>query len=207
MMQFDAIAALTIHDVKNRLAQLAARAEARGDVETLRSAFAAAAQLTRLLVFYKSETGALRPDVDAHAPQDLVAELAADASRSASIRVEQDAGAAPSLGFYDETLVRMVLANAVDNALRFARTRIAIAAAGNDRWLEFAVSDDGEGYPPSVLADAGSDDASAPVSRDGTGLGLRLAARIAALHENRGERGLVRLANDGGAVFTLLLPL
>jgi K+-sensing histidine kinase KdpD len=204
MTNFDDIAAFTIHDVKNRLAQLAARAEARGDAETRHSAFAAAAQLTRLLVYYRSESGTLRPDIDAHAPQELVEDVARDAARSASMRIEYDAQAAAPLAFYDEALVRMVLAHAVDNAVRFARTRIAVAAVGMDAWIEFAVRDDGEGYSESVLAAA---NALSPVSRDGTGLGLQLAARIAALHEHRGRRGQVRLANDGGAVFTLSLPI
>ena len=41
----------------------------------------------------------------------------------------------------------------------------------------------------------------------GTGLGLRLPGRIAEQHENRGRRGSISLANNGGAVFVLRLPM
>jgi hypothetical protein len=64
-MRFAEIATLTLHDVKNRLAQLAGRAEARGDVETLREAMAAAETLTKLLIYYRSDVGSLALDIDA----------------------------------------------------------------------------------------------------------------------------------------------
>jgi signal transduction histidine kinase len=97
----------------------------------------------------------------------------------------------------------MVLANALHNALRYARQRIRVRVAESDGYCIFTVHDDGEGYPESVIADLG---ASATVSRNGTGLGLQLAARIAQQHENAGLRGEIRLANDDGGIFTLRLP-
>lgn len=202
-MSFAEIAALTIHDVKNRLAQLAGKAERSGDAETLRIALEAAQTLTELLAFYKSESGILRLDIEAHAPTDLIEELSNETSGMGTIAIEQDCSAAPTLAFYDETLVRMVLVNALHNALRYARSRITIAAAESDGHVVFRVHDDGAGYPESVLTDSG---ASATITRDGTGLGLRLAKRIAELHENAGKRGTIVLANDNGGVFELKLP-
>jgi len=202
-MSFGEIAALTIHDVKNRLAQLAGKAERRGDTETVRAALAAAETLTQLLTYYRSESGILKVAIDAHAPEDLIDELVGENGGMGAIAIEKDCRAAPTLAFYDETLVRMVLADAVHNALRHARSRIVIAAAQCGAHVEFRVHDDGAGYPASVLADAGD---SATVSREGTGLGLRLARRIAELHENDGCRGAIELANDGGALFVLRLP-
>jgi signal transduction histidine kinase len=203
-MSFTEIAALTIHDVKNKLAQLAARAERNGDPETVRGALEAAQTLTELLTFYKSESGGLRPDIEAHAPADLIDELVRESRGISEIAIDEDCAAAPALAFYDETLVRMVLFNALHNALRFARTRIRVAACERDGYCVFTVRDDGAGYPESVIADHG---ASAPVSRGGTGLGLRLAGRIAEHHENGGLRGGIDLSNDSGAVFTLRLPI
>jgi signal transduction histidine kinase len=202
-MSFSEIAALTIHDVKNRLARLAARAEGKGDTETLRTALEAAATLTQLLAFYKSENGILRPDIEAHAPADLIEELVEEGKGIGTVRLRLEADAAPTLAFYDEALVRMVLANALHNAMRYARQEIVVSCVEQDGQIAFVVRDDGAGYPDSVLADAGD---SAPVTRDGTGLGLRLARRVAELHENAGRRGRLLLGNDRGGVFTLRLP-
>ena len=82
-------------------------------------------------------------------------------------------------------------------------TLVTISAREMDGFLEFEVRDDGAGYPESVLAD---EDASAAITPDGTGLGLRLAKRVAQMHENGGQRGEIRLFNDHGAVFVLRLP-
>lgn len=203
-MSFAEIAALTLHDVKNRLAGLAGRAEANGDIETMRDAIAAADALTRLLVYYRAEIGSLGLEIDAHAPADLAGELLDGQAAGDACHVELDCSRAPTLWFYDEALVRMVLANAVQNAGRHARTRVRIEVAECDDGLEFQVRDDGPGYPDAVLDD--STGAATRVSRDGTGLGLRLGRRIAEMHENAGQRGQIRLANEGGAVFRLILP-
>jgi signal transduction histidine kinase len=202
-MSFAEIAALTIHDVKNNLAQLAGQAEARGDAATLQTALNASEALTRLLVFYKSENNILRLAVDAHTPGDLIMELVAELRGSSAISIVVNDDHAPPLWYFDKTLVRMLLANAIHNALRFAQKRIAISAREMDGFLEFEVHDDGAGYPESVLAD---EDASAAITPEGTGLGLRLAMRVARMHENAGQYGEIRLFNDHGAVFVLRLP-
>lgn len=203
-MSFADIAALTLHDVKNRLAQLAGLAEARGDVATMNEAMEAADTLTRLLVYYRSDIGSLALEIDGHSPADLAAECAREASAAGQCGIEVDCSAAPTLWFYDETLVRMVLANALQNAKRHACGRIALEVAERDDFLEFIVRDDGGGFPDPVLADHTG--AAIRVSREGTGLGLRLARRIAEMHEHAGKRGLIRLQNAGGAIFCLLLP-
>jgi len=146
-MSFADIAALTLHDVKNRLAQLAGRAEARGDVDTLHETINASNTLTRLLTYYRSDVGSLALDIEAHAPADLAAELVDDVCVRGRCRIDLDCSQAPTLWFYDETVVRMVLANAVmvlanavQNAGRYARTRIVIEVAERDGFLEFSGS-------------------------------------------------------------------
>ena len=54
MMDFGDLAAFTLHDVKNRLAVLASRAEAKGDGETVHAVLEVAGTLTRLLAWYKA---------------------------------------------------------------------------------------------------------------------------------------------------------
>jgi signal transduction histidine kinase len=202
-MDFADLAAFTIHDAKNRLALVATRAEASGDAETLRGILESSASLTRLLTYYKAEKNSLGAEVDARVPADLVNELLQDISKQTMLTVSADLSAAPTLWFYDENLVRMVLLNALYNALRFAQKNIVISAVDRNGWLEFSVADDGAGFPTEQL---GAIDNMQPVSRDGTGLGLYLAQRVAALHSNAGQTGRIELNNKGGAVFRLLLP-
>jgi signal transduction histidine kinase len=197
------LAALSIHDVKNRLAALAARAEVHGDGETVRDALAAAAELTRLLACYKADAGQLRAAIDGHCPTDLVADLVAECRPAAGLQLAIDDRQAPPLWFYDDYLVRMVLANALQNALRFARRQVRLSVAADDEWLEFAVADDGDGYPAELLAEPLR---SSSLNQAGSGVGLYLAHQVAALHGNRGRVGSVTLRNAGGAVFALRLP-
>ena len=204
-MSFEAFAALTIHDVKNRLATLAGRAEARGDNETLREALDAAARLTALLVCYRAERGWQGADIDAHIPEDLLDELAAQAARMSATPVRTEAGPLDGLFFYDETLVRMTLENALQNALRHARSEVLLGVHADEQWLDFTVEDDGEGYPADLLAGAGQP---AALSGQGTGLGLHLARLVAGLHAHAGKEARVELTNreQGGARFSLRLP-
>lgn len=202
-MDFVELAAITIHDVKNRLSILASRAEARGDTETVRGAMEAALTLTRLLAAYKSERGQLGAAIDARVPVDLLEELAAEAGKLAGLAIRIDADAAPTLAFYDEALVRLVLRDALYNAMRHATTEIGLAARLHDGCLEFTVRDDGPGYPADLL---GQPAAMQALSGEGTGLGLYLAGRVARLHDSAGREGSVELGNEGGAVFALRLP-
>jgi signal transduction histidine kinase len=202
-MEFVDLAALTIHDVKNRLAILAGRAESRGDAQTLHEVLEAASTLSRLLLFYKSEKGRLDADIDARVPADLLTEVAAEIGRRTSLTVEVATQSASMLCFYDENLVRLVLLDALYNAVRYARQRIALTAFESGEWLVFQVADDGDGFPPALLA-GGAD--MQPWSAEGTGLGLHLASRVASLHRNGEKCGHVALHNEGGAVFSLYLP-
>lgn len=202
-MEFADLAAFTIHDAKNRLALVATRAEANGDAETLRGILESAASLTRLLAYFKAEKGSLGADIDARVPADLVNELIVDLSKQTALNISADLSATPTLWFYDEALVRMVLLNALYNALRFAEKNVRLKAVDRNNWLELIVSDDGPGYPPEMLGLAHE---MQPLSREGTGIGLHLARQVAALHANAGRSGEIELSNDGGAVFCLRLP-
>lgn len=202
-MEFVDLAALTIHDVKNRLAVLASRAETKGDGDTVHDALAAAATLTQLLLFYKAEKGSLNADIDARVPADLLEELAMEIGKQTALTVAVKADEAPTLWFYDEALVRMVLLDAVYNALRHAVKKITLAAHLRNGCLEFSVQDDGAGYPPALLEQPL---AMRSLSREGTGLGLYLACKVAALHSNSGVEGNIELRNAQGAVFCLRLP-
>jgi hypothetical protein len=100
----------------------------------------------------------------------------------------------------DRELVADSLVNALQNALRHARSRVRLEAEEGGGWLRLTVADDGPGFPAEL-----------PAHADGTrsGVGLFIARRIARLHVRHGRHGQLALSNGGplgGAVFQLSLP-
>ncbi len=97
-----------------------------------------------------------------------------------------------------------MLGNLMDNACKWGRSRIRVAASRNDGRLAIAVEDDGAGVAEekrgAALARGGRLDEQAP----GTGLGLWIARDIAESY-----RGSLRLADSelGGLKAELFLPV
>lgn len=199
--------AAVVHDVKNQLAELALRLERRDDSrEEAAIAFAAARRLTALLMIQREQAGLLRASIDSAAPADLLEDLAAEYRAlfpGLDIGLELDAG--PAFWFFDAALLRLALGNALHNACRHAQHRVLLSARVVADRLEIRIGDDGPGFAPDQLGPA-STTVPGSAGRAGTGLGLYLAARIAALHENRGQHGEVVLDNGNGAIFLLSLP-
>jgi len=163
-------------------------------------------RLQEALLVYKAADQSLRPFIDAYSPLDMLRELRDNASSLARNRLTVDTlvgDQVPDLWFFDWNLVELAMLNAIHNALAYARSGIRIEADMQEGFLAFTIRDDSEGYPQQVLASAGESVAS---GGKGSGLGLRFARLIAELHENQGRNGTLRLYNDAGAVFSLLLP-
>lgn len=200
------ISAAVIHDVKNQLAELALRLEARGDaVRETGIALTAARRLTELLLVQRQQAGMLQANIDSSSPADLLQELAADyRSQFPNLDIHAELAGAPPYWFYDAALVRLALANAVHNACHNAHTKVSLAVRQQNGQLVFEIADDGSGFPAEKLA--AIDTAPAPVSTYGTGLGLYLAGKIAELHVLNNKFGSVELANHDGAIFRLKLP-
>ncbi|SMB26515.1 putative sensor histidine kinase [Sterolibacterium denitrificans] len=248
----DSLVAAAIHDAKNSLNALGtwlARArhefatQAQGaDSPALRQAENLASllggQLVELLVLYRAGEGSLRMAIEDHSLADFVAdvmtEFAVAGSDAGKIRIETDFSAAECIGTwaFDAYLVKLVLLDALRNALRHAsRTiRFSVGQLGEEG-IRFTVKDDGEGYPDEALrAVEAETDAADEIDRSaaanesvskhgGTGLGLRFARLIASRHAvpasqsgRPGRQGRLELVNDGlgsgarGARFTLILP-
>jgi two-component system, OmpR family, sensor kinase len=108
----------------------------------------------------------------------------------------------------DEAHLRQAIANLVSNALRHtpAGSPLQVSARGEGEGAVVAVRDHGPGLDPEALEHVFDRFWQADRSRTGSGAGLGLAivAGIAAEHG-----GTVDVANapDGGAVFTLHLPI
>ena len=103
-------------------------------------------------------------------------------------------------------VVERIVAPLIDNALRYARTRIVVSAASDDGAVVLSVADDG----PGVDADA-RDQVFEPGVRsraenghNGAGLGLPLARRLA--KAVGGDVTLAPAAPGAGAEFQVRLP-
>ena len=144
---------------------------------------------------------------------DEVLEEVARGSRviAAARGVGVETSAVPSAAFTgDEELVRRLLGNLIDNAIRYAPPQSVVRAElsrAGDRFF-IAVTDRGPGIPaaaqPHIFERFYRGDTSRQRSRsDGAGLGLALARWIARVHG-----GDIRLTNSSaaGSTFTVELP-
>lgn len=208
--------AALIHELKNNLGLLsmtidsipvsgAAACDTAVDAARLQCQ-AVVERLQQALTIYKASQGHFSAQVDAYSVHEVLAEVGqrAGALSQGRIRIETEVDASvPPIWFFDRDLVEMALINAIHNSLVYARSLTRIEARAEAGWLALCVRDDSEGYPEHILASVA---AGTPYRARGTGLGLQFARLIAQAHDNRGRRGDLYLANDGGAVFSLLLP-
>lgn len=217
-MKFDtsAMYAALMHELKNNLGLLTINLDAiplRGDAEhdgRLDDARLlcqrSSERLQQALLVYKASNAELHPVVDAYPPLDMLRELGDTAHSLARDRLQVEAlvgDQVPDLWFFDRALVEMAMINAIHNSLSHARSTIRIEADMVDGCLAFIVRDDSVGYPDHILAPGPGERV---YSSRGTGLGLMFARLIAEAHENKGRIGELRLFNENGAVFQLLLP-
>jgi len=163
-------------------------------------------RLQQALLIYKASNQQIRPNIDAYSPHDLleVIKARAESLSRGRIRVETAiAPDAPAIWFFDRSLIEIALINAIHNSLTYARSRIRIEASPMEGGLALTVRDDSDGYPEHILASVA---ANTPYRATGTGLGLQFSRLIAQSHDNQGRTGELRLRNDHGAVFCLMLP-
>ncbi len=140
-------------------------------------------------------------------PNELVAEVAGElraAVAGRGVRVEVDLDPAVGQVVSDRARLREALDKLAENAREAVadRGRIRLATGQDGGWLRLVVADDGPG-----IADGERDRIFRPfysTKLHGPGLGLTIVERIARELRGRVEVGS---APDGGAVFTLVLPL
>ncbi|MBH3427127.1 sensor histidine kinase [Pseudomonas alkylphenolica] len=223
-LDFSTVIASTVHDMKNSLAALI-QAHSQW-LERLPAAQRAASEqgvmehefthlngmLVQLLGLYKLGVNQLPMCPDYHELDDFIeAQLAAQQNLLqhrdilASFRIET-----PSpLGFFDRELVGSVVANILNNAIRYAGHTLLITVSEDDEQLVLSINDDGPGFPVRMLERQHDYVQGIDAQSGSTGLGLYFAARIAALHERNGVKGRIEIANGGalgGGLFRLYLP-
>lgn len=143
---------------------------------------------------------------------DLVQETAADfISRAARKLVEFEFSIEPLSVLGNSLLLRELISNLLDNAVRYApeNSSIKVSVRRREGFVEFAVADTGPGVPEAELQKLGTPFYRLPTSlSDGCGLGLAIVREIALIHrgsvvfENSdagsGLRVLVRFPGIGG---------
>jgi signal transduction histidine kinase len=213
--QQDLYAAL-LHETKNHLVLMTItldRVPHNGEVEhdqaldevRLLSQRASERLMQALFIYKHDQGGPLLSGVDAYSTEDFISELANQAAALRSrLRVEtQLAADVPAIWFFDRNLLSLALMNGLHNSIAYARERIRITARVEAGMLCIAIEDDSDGFPPHILKAVEEEK---PLATGGTGLGLRFSSLIAKAHVNKGRKGVLRLRNQGGAVFEIAVP-
>lgn len=213
----DSLVANAIHDLKNSLHVLnswLSEAERKAPLPELVEARALAShlnrQLVQLLVLYRYGTGQLQLAIDDRDLRAFLEELRSEPLHGshAAVTVDYDLAAADSIGTwaFDAYQVKLVLADAVRNAVRHARQRVTVGIERDPHGgIALVVQDDGPGFPEAILAND-----EPRMADNGSGLGLRFARLVASRHRTPdGRNGTITLTNtgrDGGACWRLYLP-
>lgn len=137
---------------------------------------------------------------------DVVLEEVARMRSTCSVEVHTEAvGGAPLLGHSDD--LAWLVRNLLDNACRYASSRVDVSLATKDGRVELTVADDGPGVAPEdrprIFDRFYRADPVRNRHTSGTGLGLAIAAAVAEVHEGTIE------VQDGnpGARFVVSLPV
>ena len=111
--------------------------------------------------------------------------------------------------YFDSELIGGVINNILVNAVRYSKQRIRLKARVIDDQLSIEVSDDGCGYPDTMLHTPDKPQKAINYRTGSTSLGLYFAAKVAGLHTKNKQTGHITLQNGGdlgGGIFTLYLP-
>jgi heavy metal sensor kinase len=204
--------ALMRSEVEGALGRTRSQEEYKRVLESLRQEVEHLSRLSdQLLILARADAGALQPAKEPIDVADFLHETAArwhDVARKRGSRLEV---AAPSHGRMeaDPALLRRVVDNLIDNAVRYtaAGTPVTLRGYEGGGGWNVEVADEGPGVAPEhrdklFTRFARADSARSPED-GGAGLGLALSAAIARAHG-----GTLELHDtDGkGAVFTLHVP-
>lgn len=193
------LTAAVVHDMKNALGVLEGQLEMLSAThpEIVASHDLCASLRQKLIGFLTLYKGEMTARVNDVSPEDFLCEVKDLVVLPHNPPVIDVALApnTPLIWFFDERLIQLALEAAIQNALRFARSRIVLGARREGDFLIFSVWDDGPGLGTFE-------------EKQSTGLGTELCRTIAAAHARNGLKGHVSLENapDSGALFEIALP-
>lgn len=167
--------------------------------------------LMQLLTLYKMDKRLYPVEIAPCSIYELFSEIAMQIEAQASLKnVELYVDCSPDLiWFVERDLLGSAVNTALNNAFRYAARKIGLVAGKENGVLVIRVEDDGPGYPDTLVGEVGEMSTGVNFRTGSTGLGLRFAAMVAALHRNKGRSGQVHLENGGtygGGCFRIILP-
>lgn len=221
---FNIILANSVHDMKNSVGMLLAALDeidtrcnpdncaSRDQFSQLRyEGKRLSSNLVQVLTLYRINESRYTPNIAENDASDVLEECLLDNEGLLALKgidIEMDCEE-DLQGFFDHDLVSGLISSVINNAYKYARSRIQIGAARENGYLTLYVKDDGKGFPPSMLHEQGQDTPAVSFKSGSTGLGLYFAATIAGLHRHDNRQGFFTTGNDGidgGGCFTLYLP-
>lgn len=191
------------------LAQEAERAAASGDHERAETLREQVDRMRRLVDYHLAHARASASAGDAPGVRSAVADsaealsrtmLRLHASRALDLRVEVPAGIEVRVRRED---LDEVLGNLLDNACKWARSRVSVSSERRGGEIAVFVDDDGPGLEPSMREGVLRRGVRGDQARPGSGLGLAIVRDLAELYG-----GSVSLARSphGGVRAILILP-
>lgn len=221
-MDFTTVMASSIHDMKNSLGVVLNSIDemVRGLGDALPAVQLTKLQceaqqvndnLVQLLALYKLENQGLAVNIDEYFVRDFLEEVLSSAKVMLKTRnIELDIHCPADLAWYfDRNLIAGALRNAVNNALRYAKTKVRIVAKESHHYLVLSVHDDGKGFSQAIMDNGRRQGHGMDFSSGNTGLGHFFTSRVVELHNNKGRRGAIEFGTSdvlGGACFSISLP-
>ncbi len=207
------------HDLRTPLSRLRVAAEVAlgGDEAQLREALAdvieqteeVSAILSSLMELGAAEAGLLdleRAPVNLRRIVDRVVDVYAHVAQDAQLRLTVDVPQSLAV-FGDERRLQQVLANLVDNAVKYSRPggRVEVTVRRDGEAALLRVCDEGIGIPPEQVDQIWERLYRGDLSRGGSGLGLGLSL-VRAIVEAHGGRVSVQSEPGKGSCFDVILP-
>jgi signal transduction histidine kinase len=219
-VSFTTLLASTVHDMKNSLAVIINTIDELSeqqspDPQRLKQLRYEGKRLNnefiQMLSLYRIENGQYFANIDETSIYELLEEAWLENSDTLAVRnIELSLECDPDLmWFCDRALLLGVLNTTLNNAYKFARSRIRLSATVADHMLILNIDDDGPGYPAEMLISDSNHQKQIDFHSGSTGLGLYFATVTARLHHTKARQGHIALSNDGingGGRFSLCLP-
>lgn len=223
-MDIQTMMASTVHDVKNslglinsQLLHLVAQANelempVADDIQRIQLECARINNgMVHMLGLYRMQQGQLVASFDDVMVNDVVEDAISrhkELMKASGIDVKIRDNMPEGLWYIDANLVEGLLSNLITNSIRYTKTAIKFVIQEQDGWLNIRMTDDGEGFPKSMLGTP-EEPESLDYRSGATGLGLYFCQQIAQLHVNQERKGYIELSNlaeKEGAVIDLWLP-